>query len=82
MNNIMFLRSQPHNLHLQLVLVMNLPSKATKSIVKSMFGPYGQVRDVRLRDGGMAVVENVDPTSVACALEKHYSSGITVYTHT
>ena len=61
------------------VLVRNIPSKATKNIIKSMFGPYGRVRNVKFSGEGVAVVEYVESTSVVCALEKHYSSGITVF---
>ena len=61
------------------VLVMNLPPEATKNIIKSIFGPYGRVSDVKMRGKGMAVVKFKESASVSRALEKHYSSGITVF---
>ena len=61
------------------VLVMNLPPETTKNNIKSVFGPFGQVNDVKMRGKKMAVVEFKESASVSRALEKHHSSGISVF---
>ena len=60
------------------ILVTNLPPRATKQIIKSAFGSFGRLSDVKMRGEGMAVVKFKESASVSRALEKHYSSGITI----
>ena len=60
------------------VLVTNLPPGATEQIIKSAFGSFGRLSDVKMRGKQMAIVEFKESASVSRAFEKHYSSGITI----
>ena len=60
------------------VLVTNLPPGATEQVIKSAFGSFGRLSDVKMRGKEMAVVKFKESASASRALEKHYSSGITI----
>ena len=62
------------------VLVMNFPSEGDNrmSLIKSVFGQYGRVKTVKYTNKRNAIVEYVESKSVSRALERHYSTGITV----
>ena len=62
------------------VLVMNFPSEGDNhmSLIKSVFGQYGRVKNVKYTKKKNAIVEYIESKSVSRALERHYSTGITV----
>ena len=60
------------------ILLMNVPPGATEHNIRCTFGSFGRLSDVKMRGEGMAVVKFKEAASASRALEKHYSSGITI----